>query len=360
MGCCYANAGMLAKASDTQRTMHVQVQPIKSASAGASQAKDERLMAQLPLSEEQCQQVLDAAALYPSKAAASNALCMNRSTFQNRLNEARRRANGNVARVTTHEARIAAHIENGCLIVFSDAHYLPGEVSTAHKALVQAIKEFRPRGIIANGDVFDGSSISRFPRIGWDHQPTVKEEIDAVTERFTEIEQAAKGYAWMAWNLGNHDARYETYLAAHAPQYQHMGGFSLKDHFPLWKPAWRCDVNPGEESHTIVKHRWKGGIYATRNNAINAGVHIVTSHLHSPKVAPVTNARGTFYGVDTGCLADPDSDAFVNYTEDNVKDWRSGFALLTYRNGRLLFPELVSVVSEKGGIVEFRGKEYTV
>ena len=86
----------------------------------------------------------------------------------------------------------------------------------------------------------------------------------------------------------------------------------------------------------------------------------MTSHLHSPKVNPITNARGTLYGVDTGTLADVNSDAFVEYTEDNVKDWRSGFAVLTFRNGRLLHPELCLVHSEDAGIVEFRGEEFVV
>lgn len=285
---------------------------------------------------------------------------LSQGAFNNRIRRARDISNNNVARVSTHEARIATHIDDGCLIVFSDAHYEPGQASTAHRAVIEAIKEFKPAGVIANGDVFDGANISRHPRIGWDSAPTVKEELEAVTERFNEIEAAMKRGGWRAWNLGNHDARYETFLAANSPQYQGIGGFSLKDHFPKWMPAWRTDVNPGMDSHTIVKHRWKGGVHAARNNAVNAGVNFVSSHLHSPKVSPITNARGTIYGVDTGCLANVNSDAFVNYTEDGIKDWRSGFALLTFKNGRLLYPEIVAVVSEDSGLVEFRGKEYYV
>lgn len=317
-------------------------------------------MAQQPLSDQVCRDTLDAVALYGTIAATSRALGINRNTFQSRFVEATRRSNGNPQRVASHPARLASHIENGCVVVFSDAHYWPGEESTAHRAMLRAIGEFRPRLVIANGDVFDGASISRHPRIGWDSTPTVKEEIEAVTLRLGEIEAAAKGYAGLIWTLGNHDARFETCLAANSPQYQGVTGFALKDSFPLWQPAWRCDINPGEDSHTIVKHRWKGGVHATRNNAANAGVSFVTGHLHSQKVAPLTDARGTRYGVDSGCLADPNSKSFVGYTEDGIKDWRSGFAILTYRNGRLLFPELVSVVSEASGTVEFRGKEYVV
>ena len=39
---------------------------------------------------------------------------------------------------------------------------------------------------------------------------------------------------------------------------------------------------------------------------------------------------------------------------------RSGFAVLTFRKGRLLHPELCLVHSEEAGIVEFRGEEVRV
>ena len=45
---------------------------------------------------------------------------------------------------------------------------------------------------------------------------------------------------------------------------------------------------------------------------------------------------------------------FVNYTEDAALDWRSGFVLLTYKDSRLMYPELVSVWDDKS--VQFRGE----
>ena len=53
-------------------------------------------------------------------------------------------------------------------------------------------------------------------------------------------------------------------------------------------------------------------------------------------------------------LADPNGPQFMDYTEDNPKNWRSGFALLTIVKGRLLWPELVSVWDAKH--VCFRGE----
>lgn len=49
-----------------------------------------------PLSDEQCQQALDAVAEYGTVTAAAEALGLNRATFQNRVNEARRRKAGMV------------------------------------------------------------------------------------------------------------------------------------------------------------------------------------------------------------------------------------------------------------------------
>lgn len=249
-----------------------------------------------------------------------------------------------------HDGRAHLEVKDGMVIVFSDAHYWPGIVSTAHRALLELIDQFKPTAVICNGDAFDGGGISRFPRIGWDDKPTVKQEIETVTERLTEIEDLCKGK--LVWTLGNHDARYETFLAARAPEFEGVRGFTLKEQFPRWTPAWSCWINQME---TVVKHRWKGGIHATHNNTVNSGVNFVTGHLHSLKVTPFSDYRGTRYGVDTGTLADPNGPQFLDYSEDSPKNHRSGFAVLTFYKGELLMPELCQIKDEDAGEVVFRG-----
>lgn len=246
---------------------------------------------------------------------------------------------------------------DGIVIVFSDAHFWPGIHTTAYKGLLWAIKELQPKAIIANGDIFDGASISRYPRIGWDSTPSVIQELKACEIALGEIEDTAKKInknIQLVWTLGNHDARFENRLAANAPQYEFVKGFSLKDHFAAWHPCWSCW--PTDE--TVVKHRWKGGIHATHNNTLNAGVNIVTGHLHSLKVTPFDDYKGTRYGVDTGTLADTDGPQFENYLELSPTNWRSGFAVLTFFNGHLLWPEIVAKYDENS--VQFRGKIYQV
>jgi len=247
-------------------------------------------------------------------------------------------------------------IENGVVIVFSDAHFWPSIHTTAYKGLLWAIKEFQPKAVIANGDVFDGASISRFPRIGWDSTPSVIQELKACEIALGEIEDAAKKARHnvnLVWTLGNHDARFENRLAANAPQYEFVKGFALKDHFPAWHPCWSC----WPTDDVVVKHRWKGGTHATHNNT-SSGKTMVTGHLHSLKVTPYSDYNGTRYGVDTGTLADTNGAQFINYLEDSPTNWRSGFAILTFHNGRLMWPELVHKWGENQ--VEFRGKIYDV
>jgi hypothetical protein len=62
--------------------------------------------------------------------------------------------------------------------------------------------------------------------------------------------------------------------------------------------------------------------------------------------------RSKIFG-QTITLAEPNSEQFVHYTEDNPKDWRSGFALLSFERGRLMLPELIQVCGEDE--FEFRG-----
>lgn len=218
----------------------------------------------------------------------------------------------------------------------------------------------KPKAVILNGDVLDGASISRHARIGWEQQPRLIDEVEACKERTAEIVDAS-GSAKLVWTLGNHDARFETKLANTAPEYAEVHGVHLKDHFPEWVPGWACWINGDASdigSRTVIKHRMRGGMHATRNNTLNAGRTMVTGHLHSLKVTPMTDYNGTRYGVDTGTLADPGGPQFSDYLETAPTDWRSGFAVLTYHGGRLLWPEVVHVIEP--GLAEFRGRIWEV
>ena len=256
--------------------------------------------------------------------------------------------------IPNNGVRVEVEITNGVIVVGSDAHYWPNIVSTAHRAFVKIIKDLKPQMVIMNGDAFDGAKISRHPVSGFEARPSVKQELEAVTDRLGEIEKVC-GNAKLHWTWGNHDLRFNTRIAQLVPEYEGVTGFDLTHHFPRWKFSTSIMVN----NHTQIKHRLYNGIHAVYNAALKSGVSMVTGHLHSLKVTPWTDLTGTRYGVDTGSLADVWGDQFA-YTEDSTRNHRSGFAVLTFYNGKLMPPELVEVINEEEGLVYFRGKVISV
>lgn len=247
-----------------------------------------------------------------------------------------------------HRAELA--ISDGVALVGSDFHIWPGRESVALRAFKAFCKELKPQAVIANGDVLDFPQISRHPPIGWEGVPTVKDEIEAAQDHLDDIVKATPRGCRKIWTLGNHDGRFETRLASVASEYKNLRGIHLSDHFPIWEKGWSTWIN----DDVVVKHRWKGGAHAPHNNTVYSGKTMITGHLHSQKVTPYTDYNGTRYGVDTGCVADTDHKAFVDYTEDGPLNWRSGFCVLTFKGGRLLHPELVTVWDDK--TVQWRGE----
>jgi hypothetical protein len=249
-------------------------------------------------------------------------------------------------------------IKDGIVLVGSDAHYWPHDVSTAHCAFVQFAETLKPKAVIMNGDIVDGALISRHPPLGWEDAPTVEQEIQTAKIRLAEISSVLSNKTPRIWTLGNHDARFEARLAMIAPEFAKIEGVHLKDHFPDWKPCMTASINhekskTGEGHWTVVKHSFKNGIHATHLNAMWSGTTMVTGHLHQGRITPFTNYRGTVWGVDCGVMAEPFGPQF-DYAQDNPRNWRSGFAVLTFVDYDLMPPELV-MVRNKGEVL-FRGE----
>jgi len=248
--------------------------------------------------------------------------------------------------------RATTEIDSGVVLVASDCHYWPDVISTAHRAFVKLVKELKPKIVVINGDAFDGASISRHPAGGtWQSLPSVKQELEACQDRLEEIQKAATG-AQLHFCWGNHDLRFNARLQQQVGDtFKGVMGMSLQEHFPLWRFSMSLMIN----DHTMIKHRYHNGIHAIYNNILKSGTSMVTGHLHSLKITPFSDYRGARYGVDTGTLSPVDADAFT-YSEDSPKNHRSGFAILTFHEGKLMPPELCEVVSEEEGLVYFRGQ----
>jgi len=248
-------------------------------------------------------------------------------------------------------ARVHIPALDGCVFVTSDAHYWRGEPSLAHRAAVLLAHKLKPFAVINNGDAIDGSSISRYEPVSFvnlRNRLTVEDELATATRHLKDFERM-DWVQWRIWNMGNHDARFETILATKVPQFAGVQGFRLKDHFPGWAPAWSTWI--GDE--VVVKHRMKGGQYSAANNTIHAGRSMVTGHDHQLYAKAFTDYNGTRWGMDAGTLQDVWGEPFLDYTEDNAVNWQSGFLILHFRYGKFTGPELIHAMPD--GRVLFRG-----
>lgn len=245
-------------------------------------------------------------------------------------------------------------IEEGVILVGSDAHYSPGRISVAHKAFCNVIADLgtKVKAVILNGDIMDGGSISRHPRIGWSKAPTVKQELEAVQERLGDIEKIRPAGCHLMRTYGNHCARFETRLANQAPEYEGIGGFLLRDHLPFWVDSLRIDIN----DDTVVIHDWHSGVHSGWNDTLKGGCNVITGHTHELSAKAHKGFKNTHYGIKTGMLADEDQDEF-NYRQGKPGfNWQSGFAVLTWVDGMLLHPEFCAVRDD--GKAYFRGMLY--
>lgn len=263
----------------------------------------------------------------------------------------------NVAKLITTSRRDVNRLElsNGVVLVGSDAHYSPGHISVAHKALCNLLTDIgsEVKAAILNGDLLDGGSISRHPRIRWRQQPSVKDELEAVLARTGEIEKAAPPGCKLLRTYGNHDARFESRLSAMVPQYEGLAGFMLRDHLPKWQDSDRIDIN----ADTVVLHDWHSGVHSGWNDVLKGGgFNTVTGHTHEFSAKAHKGFGGTRYGIKTGMLADDFQPEFDYRLGKPGMNWQSGFVVLTWCDGMLLHPEFCAVRDD--GCAYFRGKLY--
>lgn len=245
-------------------------------------------------------------------------------------------------------------IQNGTIIVGSDAHYSPGHIPTAHKALCNLIADLgsQVKAVVLNGDILDGGAISRHPRIRWQKRPTVKDELEAVQARLGEIEKIVKPGTRLMRTYGNHCARFESRLANQVPEYEGIGGFLLKDHLPLWADSDRIDVN----EDMVIIHDWHSGLHSGWNDVLKGGCHTVTGHTHELSAKAHKGFKDLHYGIKTGMLADEFQEEFDYRIGKPGMNWQSGFAVLTWVDGMLLYPEFAAV--REDGNCYFRGTRY--
>lgn len=219
-------------------------------------------------------------------------------------------------------------------IIGSDFHVWDEHPTLIFQAFVKLAKKLKVDGIILNGDVIDGARVSshRIPRAS--QSPKINAEIDA-TKKLLSLLPNAKH---RLWSMGNHDIRIDNYVATNAGELSDYI-ISLQEHFPAWDISYAFMIN-----QTEVRHRFRGGIHSGWNNALHAGVNILTGHTHQLQVTAVRDRNGSRYGVETGMMADPFGPQF-EYTEGSPSRSQQGFVVISFdEEGALMPPETCEMV----------------
>lgn len=237
---------------------------------------------------------------------------------------------------------ISHDIGDGIVMVGNDLHIWPGEMPLMWKAFCSVAHKLKPKAIVLNGDMLDGARVSRHGALLGARAPKIDEEIDALHACLAMLPKSSL----RIWTIGNHDQRVNNYLAANAPEMDSYVG-RLEDRFAQWEFAYAAMLGDVE-----VRHRFRGGIHTGWNNALHAGISIITGHTHQLQVTAVRNRNGSHWGVETGMLGDPRSRAF-EYHEGQPSRAHEGFVVLSYDDGALMPPEFCEMVR---GRPVFRGK----
>ncbi len=271
-----------------------------------------------------------------------NQVMIAKQRWPNVLEEAERKLEHR-GMVWTLPQLIERPIVDGCAIVGGDLHAWPGEAPIMWQAFCAVAKKIKPQLIVLNGDLLDGARVSRHGALLGTAAPKVDAEIDALTDWLAMLPKGGQ----RVWTIGNHDQRVNTYLQANAPELDTYVG-RLEDRFPQWDFCYGVAVGNVE-----IRHRFRGGIHAAWNNALHAGISMVTGHTHQLQMTAVRNRNGTHWGIEGGMLGDPKSRAF-EYTEGAPSRAQEGFVVLTFdEEGALLPPELCEMVR---GRPIFRGR----
>ena len=220
-------------------------------------------------------------------------------------------------------------------IIGSDLHVWQGEPPQIFKAFVKVATRLKVDGIILNGDVIDGARVSRHAVPLRSKSPKISCEIDTAKQWLKLLPNTK----YKCWAMGNHDIRLDNYIAANASELDDYI-ISLQEHFPDWEMAYAFEINQTTE----IRHRFRSGIHAAWNNALHAGINILTGHTHQLSVTAQRDRRGSRYGIETGMLTDPNGPQF-EYTEGAPSRAQQGFAVISFdEDGNMFPPELCEMV----------------
>jgi len=225
------------------------------------------------------------------------------------------------------------NLPNGKIAVLSDIH-VPYHDDDALNACLEYLDYWQPSCIYLNGDTADFYTISR-----WEKDPEernfpreiqlVKDFLAHLNERYPNAEKFYK--------IGNHEERYEKYLANKAPELFGVTEFRINKILGLDNMGYRLvrskqKAKAGKNLTIIHGHEIYGcnvPVNFARTLQTKMGVCTVAGHRHATSEHSYKTAENQFvHCFATGCLCDLTPDYAI------VNNWNHGFLTIELDGNR--------------------------
>jgi hypothetical protein len=216
--------------------------------------------------------------------------------------------------------------------IISDAHWPfhdlhRDEAGNYHGAYMTAITELKSRGVqtlILNGDMMDCFHLSSHEKL--EARRDWKWEIDVTRAMLKHLRQFFGDKVRIIYREGNHEERFERYMAKHAKELS--GVYDLSELMKLREQG--IEWVSGRAKMSIGKlwvdhgHEWfgSGGVMPARNYRMKAVDNILVGHVHKTSQDLFRRPLGGDFiaGWSVGCLCDLNP----HYAPRN--NWNHGFA----------------------------------
>lgn len=220
-----------------------------------------------------------------------------------------------------------------CTLVLSDIHAPYHDERAVECAVKYARAEHDVDSVLFLGDIADCYMLSRFQK-----DPEARrfpEEIEAVRDMLDYVLGAFK-LKWKAYKCGNHENRFETYLATRAPELFGSKEFELKILYGLHERGiqWVPNIIPLKIGYLWLLHGHELGrgitspVNPARGVFLRANDIVLEGHYHRSSHHSDTMLRGQMISCwSIGCLCD------LHPQYSPINKWNHGFAVVERRDG---------------------------
>lgn len=230
------------------------------------------------------------------------------------------------------------------ILVCPDLH-VPDHDKVAWQVFLNSVRAVKPDEIVLIGDFGDFLSISAHPKKPQDER-SLKNELRSVNDALDELVAAAGPNCKIVYIFGNHEYRYDRYLASNAPELD--GIFSLKDLLRLDERGIKY-IPYGEMyklgEMNLTHDVGRCGINTARQSLQDVGDNVLVGHSHRASIVYGGTVSGhTHVGVNVGWLGSYDAISYRN-KHTAKREWQHAFCLIYQDKKGTSYCNLIPVIN---------------